>query len=112
MDTAKNGQGQPNHVSVYALDMQTLAMHTEPLADAITELSDAYPTLGAFLDKIGQVTPFGALLTVGISMAFQFAENHGALSPTMRDTMPGVIPRDDLARAIVSNANNGNGEAA
>jgi hypothetical protein len=101
-----------NSVSPYAMDVYTLQMYEEPLTDAVTALADAYPVLGAVLDRIGTTTPFIALIGIGMSMAVQFAENHGVLPEGMRGLSPNLIERKDLAATIFADAKarqNGNG---
>jgi hypothetical protein len=95
---------EPNSVSPYAMDVYTLQMYEDPLADAISDLADSYPVLGAVLDRIGSTTPFVALLSVGIAMAAQFAENHNALPDAMRSAAPSLIDRKDLAAQIHADA--------
>jgi hypothetical protein len=93
-----------NSISPYAMDVYTLKMYEEPLADAITDLADAYPVLGAVLDRIGSTTPFVALVGIGMSMAMQFAENHGVLPEGMRGVSPNLIDRKEMATTIFADA--------
>lgn len=94
----------PEGVSPYAMDVYAIQMHQGPLTDAIVDIAEQYPVLGAVLDKIGKATPFGALAAAVIGLGVQIAENHGALPQTMRGASPTLIPRQDLATAIRKDA--------
>jgi hypothetical protein len=100
IETARN----PGQISPYALDCKTLDIWSEPLSDAIVQLADTYPMLGAWLDKFAQTTPFAAIALVGMGMAFQFAENHGALPDTVRPMAPSLIDRHALAEQLQKEA--------
>jgi len=86
-------------VSAYTMDVFAIDMHKEPIADAIVELADAYPVLGAMLDQVSKTTPFGGLLMACVGLALQIAENHKQLPETMH-AFPGLIPREELAHSI------------
>lgn len=111
VDTAKN----PDDVSVYALDIIAIERHKEPIADAIVELSNSYPVLGAVLDKIAVSTPIAALLASVMTLGLQIAENHRLMPDNARSAMEGmgVIPRDiledDLKKHAAHLGSNGNG---
>lgn len=108
----------PDSVSPYALDVATIGMNSEAMADAIVGIADNYPVLGAALDKFAITTPFMALVAVGMTVAAQIAENHGKLPDGMRAGIPGVIDRQELAEHLVNEARqkvgaaNGNGTAS
>lgn len=87
-------------VSPYALDLDTISRHSEPLADAIVDLSDNYPVLGAALDKMAVATPFAALFGVAISLGAQLAENHGKLPEHMRGISPNIVDRYEYAAEL------------
>jgi hypothetical protein len=109
--------GEPEAVSPYAMDMRTVQMYEEPIAEAVANLADAYPVLGAVLDRIGTTAPFIALIGLGMSLGMQLAENHGALPEGMRaaGASAGLVYREDMARHLRDEARertermNGNG---
>lgn len=99
--TARFGGGDPNHVSPYSLDVATVSMHSDALAEAIAELADIYPVLGNTLDRIGMMVPGAAIVGVGLLIAMQIAENHGKLSDNARTLAPvPIVPRDEMAEMI------------
>lgn len=94
----------PEGVSPYAMDVYAIQIHSEPLTNAIVDIAEQYPVLGAVLDKIGKATPFGALAAAVIGLGVQLAENHGVLPPTLRSASPTFIPRQNLADAVRKDA--------
>lgn len=91
-------------VSPYALDIYAIQMHSEGLADSVVDLCESYPVLGAVIDKIGATTPFMAITASVIAIGTQLAENHGRLPDSMRGVSPALIPREDLARIVWTDA--------
>lgn len=85
-----------DEVGSFTLDIVTIDSHKGPLAEAITDLAEHYPVLGAVLDKLAKATPFGALLSVAISLGAQLAENHRALPTHLRGASPNLVPRDEF----------------
>lgn len=85
-----------DEVGSFTLDIVTIDSHKAPLAEAITDLAEHYPVLGAVLDKLAKATPFGALLSVAISLGAQLAENHRALPSHLRGASPNLVPRDEF----------------
>lgn len=105
---------RPGEISPYTLDVATIGMHSEPLADAVVGMADNYPVLAAALDKIAITTPFMALVAVGITIGAQIAENHGKLPDAMRGVSPGIIDRHEFASQLAGEvqarmSTNGNG---
>jgi hypothetical protein len=100
---------QPEAVSPYAMDVMAINMHSEPIADAVVDLANAYPVLGTLLDRIGTTTPFVALVAAVMALGVQLAENHGALSPAMHGLSPSLIQREEFARQIKEQSANRNG---
>lgn len=95
---------EENQISPYSLDVATIAMYKEPLAEAIVDLTKEYPVIGVLLDKLGIVGPVGTLFTLAITMGAQFAENHQRLSPQVRGIVP-IIPADELAMQLRDEVN-------
>lgn len=91
-------------VGSFTLDLVTIEGHKEPLADAVVGLSEQYPVLGRVLDKLAMATPFGALVSVTISLAVQVAENHRSLPAHVRGLSPNLVPRDDLVAQLQAEA--------
>ena len=91
-------------VGSFTLDLVTIESHKEPLADAIVGLAEQYPVLGRVLDKLALATPFGALVSVTVSMAVQIAENHRSLPAAARGLSPNLVPRDDLVAQLKADA--------
>lgn len=83
-------------VGSFTLDLVTIEGHKEPLADAVIGLAEQYPVLGRVLDKLAVATPFGALLSVTLSLGVQIAENHRSLPTAARGLSPNLVSRDDL----------------
>lgn len=93
------------YVSPWAMDAHTIAIHAEPLADAVVDLASKNPVLGNLLDRLAVVTPFGAILAAVMPLAFQLAENHGALNEAFRDNpMVNVIPREEFRANLIAQA--------
>lgn len=86
----------PEEVGSFTLDIVALESHKVPLAEAISDLAESYPVLGAVLDKVAKATPFGALLSVAVSLGVQIAENHRILPNHLRGMSPNLVARDDL----------------
>lgn len=105
METRRFGEDSAQ-VSPYALDVFTLQMHVDGLADAVCDLADSYPVLAAMLDRIGATTPFMAITASVIAIGAQIAENHGKLPETMRGVSPSLVPREDMARVVWEDAQN------
>lgn len=96
LDEKQLGEGQ---ISPWALDVQTVATHKDQLIEAVVDLAEEYPIVGRLIDQMGIAGPLGALVTVGITIGAQIAENHGALPEKFRDAAP-VIPREDYAAMV------------
>jgi hypothetical protein len=96
--------GDLDAVSPYAMDVFTLQMHSDMLADAVVGLADNYPVLGAMLDKLAVATPFGAVFTAVVTIGMQIAENHGALGGDnpIRAVVPNLVPREEFAAQILA----------
>lgn len=90
----------PEAVSPFAMDVIAINAHSEPIAEAVAELANAYPVLGTLLDRIGATTPFMALTVAFIGLAAQLAENHGSLPAGMQGISPTLIRREDFAQQI------------
>jgi hypothetical protein len=109
------GEGQ-TFISPYSLDVYTIQMHSDALAEAIAELGDSYPVLGATLDRIASLTPSATIFGVGLLVAMQIAENHGRLTEQARAMVPApILSRDEMAAMIIHEAEkeqSANGSAA
>jgi hypothetical protein len=106
-------------ISPFSLDVYTVQLHSDALAEAIAELGDSYPVLGATLDRIAALTPSATIFGVGLLIMMQIAENHGRLSEQSRAMVPvPIMSRDEMAERIIHEAreaqegNSGNGAAA
>lgn len=104
MAAYQTATGPPNSISPFALDCKTVEIHSNSFADAVVDLADSYPVLGAVLDRIGTVTPFGALAATVMAVGLQIAENHGNLPPSARGISPTLINRNDMANLVVADA--------
>jgi hypothetical protein len=103
IQTAKVGDTEGTFISPFSLDVYTIQMHSDALAEAIAELGDSYPVLGATLDKIASLTPSATIFGVGLLVFMQISENHGRLSEQARAMVPmPIMPRDEMARQILS----------
>jgi hypothetical protein len=91
-------------VGSFTLDLVTIEGHKEPLADAVVGLAEQYPVLGRVLDKLAMATPFGALLSVTLSLGVQIAENHRSLPTAARGLSPNLVARDDLVAQLQEDA--------
>lgn len=94
----------PGQLSPYAMDIRTLELHGDELSQAVADMADGYPVLAAMLDRIGTVTPFVGLLTVGLAIGAQLAENHGKLPEHLRGLSPATIPKQEFAEMMVREA--------
>jgi len=93
-----------DQISPYSLDVATIGMYKDPIAEAIVDLAKEYPVIGVLLDRLGVAGPIGALVTIGLTMGAQFAENHGKLSPQVRGIVP-VVPAQELAQSLRDEVN-------
>jgi hypothetical protein len=96
VETARNPEG----ISVYAMDVWAIQAYSEPIADAVVQLADAYPVLGTLLDRMTVTAPILALAAAAIGLGVQLAENHGSLPAGMQGLSPSLIRREDLAQQI------------
>jgi len=94
----------PDEVGAFTLDIVALEGHKQPLAEAVCDLADTYPVLGTVLDRVAKATPFGALISVAVSLGLQIAENHRALPAHLRGLSPNLIARDDLTSQLRAEA--------
>lgn len=94
----------PEGISVYALDIWAIQAYSEPLADAVVALANQYPVLGVLLDRMAVTAPILQLLSTGIALAAQIAENHAALPAGMRGISPQLIERTELADRMKKDA--------
>lgn len=99
-----------DEVGSFTLDIVTIESHKAPLADAVVDLAESYPVLGAVLDKLAKATPFAALLSVTISLAAQLAENHRALPRHLRGLSPNLVDRDEFIQHLRDDAQSSNGQ--
>ena len=86
-------------ISPFAMDIYTIQANAEPIADAVVAFADNYPVLGAILDKVSKASGLGGLVATVMTVGLQIAENHGKLALDAR-LVPGVMPREDVARAV------------
>jgi hypothetical protein len=64
-------------------DAVTIANAAEPLAIACVGVAKTNPGFARALDKVTQVGPYGALISVGLGIAGQLARNHGIAAGEM-----------------------------
>lgn len=107
--TAEQRRLGPGEVGAFTLDIVTIDAHKPALAGAIVDLAESYPVLGSVLDRLAKATPFGALLTVAISLGAQLAENHRALPTHLRGMSPNLVARDEFAENLRAQATQTNG---
>lgn len=67
----------PEDNIAWRADAVTLANAAEPLSKACAEVARNSSSFAAVLDKVTQVGPYGALISVGLSVIGQLAYNHG-----------------------------------
>jgi hypothetical protein len=58
-------------------DSVTLTSYAEPLADAVADAAAVSESFAQAVDRIAQVGPYGALVTVTLGLGVQLAANHG-----------------------------------
>lgn len=63
----------------FALDAVTLHLYQTPLVDAVQDAAEQDERLAAVLERLNTVGPYGALVGVAVTMATQFAANHGRI---------------------------------
>jgi hypothetical protein len=74
-DIAQLAYGGAAMFGQYA-DAGTVALYGPEFAHELAELSDRQPKVGDAIDKLNEVSPYAAILMVGIKMSLQFAANH------------------------------------
>lgn len=92
----------PEQISPFTLDVDTIARHSDPLAGAVEKVADNYPVIGVILDRIGQVAPISELVGAVVTIGLQIAENHAKLPVGLGGNIPGIIDRQEYAHSIVS----------
>lgn len=75
----------------FKADAITLASSADAIAQAVIETAEIDERFSRVVDKICTVGPYGALLTVALSVGTQIARNHGA-------NMPGTQDPDELIK--------------
>jgi hypothetical protein len=83
-------------VFVYPADAAAIAMHAEPIGDAMAETAANDPKFAAILDRILKVGPYGALFAAVSPLALQLFANHGYIPQGFL----GTIPKDELAASV------------
>lgn len=78
----------------FKADALTLSSSAESLADACVQTAIANPRFGALLDRVTNVGPYAALITVSLSVGAQLARNHGVAAA---EALGAVAPETLLA---------------
>lgn len=81
------------------VDGYCAASYVAPFSEAIADLAVENPQVAAAVDRMAQAGPFGALLSVGLMAAVQFAHNHGKVPAGMARAM-GATPREDIEQIL------------
>lgn len=81
------------------VDGYCAAHYTPHLAEAIADVAVENPQVAAVVDKLAQVGPLGALLSVGVVIGVQFAHNHGKVPEAMARAM-GATPRREIEAVL------------
>ena len=68
-------------------DAAAIAYYAGPLANEAAELADTDERAAALLDKIADIGPMGAIVTVITSLGMQIAANHGIIKAGSFGTM-------------------------
>jgi len=71
--------GQRSNSEPLLCDAVVIAENAAPLGAACAEVAKVNPRFAKALDKILEVGPYGALVTVAFSVGMQVAANHGAV---------------------------------
>jgi hypothetical protein len=85
----------------FALDGAALSMHAPGIASALNDLANDNPAVGAALERIMSVGPYGAILGAMIPLAMQIAANHKAV-PDAVARGAGAMPREEFRAALIS----------
>jgi hypothetical protein len=83
-------------VFVYPADAAAIAMHAEPIGDAMAETAANDPKFAAILDRILKVGPYGALFAAVSPLALQLFANHGYIP----EGFLGTIPKAELEASV------------
>ncbi len=86
--------GKATRKDAYRADAVTIASSAEEIADAAVQVAHADPKFAAALDRICQVGPYGAMITVAVGIGSQIARNH---KPDLK--IPGTVHPDELLKA-------------
>lgn len=86
--------GKATHKAAYTADAVTLASSADQIADACVQTAKADARFAAALDRVCAVGPWGALITVGVSVVSQIARNH---KPSL--VIPGTTDPAELLKA-------------
>jgi len=84
----------PDKVIAWRADAVTLAANADALADACVETAKHSASFAAALDKVTQVGPYAALVSVTLGLGAQLARNHGVKAGEMLGAKP---PEEILA---------------
>lgn len=71
--------GRFNHA--FSLDSAAFVLHGPPLVDAAVLTAQSDQRVAAWIDRLGEVTPWTMLLAAGLPLGLQIAANHKAIPP-------------------------------
>jgi hypothetical protein len=92
--------GQTTGDKAWLADSVTLSASADPLATAVADTAAVDPRFAKAIDRMTAVGPYGALLTVGLSMSVQLAANHGVKAAlSMGATDPDKLLADAMGEA-------------
>lgn len=81
------------------VDGYCAAQYVGPMSEAVADLAVENPQVAAAVERMAQAGPLGAVLSVGIMAAVQFAHNHGKVPASMAKAL-GATPREEIERTL------------
>lgn len=80
-------------------DAAAIALHAEPIGEAVAEVSANDPRFAAIIDRLVHAGPYAALLSAVAPLALQLAANHGYAPVGLLGTMG----KEQLIAAVTTN---------
>lgn len=76
-----------------AADAAAISLHAEPIAQAVHDLATDDPRVGALLERLLAVGPYGALIAAVLPLGMQLAVNHGVAPLPLASALGAQDPR-------------------
>jgi hypothetical protein len=81
-------------------DAGAVGKHAEPITAEIVKLAETDEKIASVVDKLANVGPYGALLTVLVPLVTQILVNHGRIQAGPAMAQMGVVPKAILESEV------------